>query len=355
MLAEVSRGVCGTAPARMTLGEYLDRWYEAVRDSLRPHTQDGWRRHIQHWKAVLGSMPLAKLTPADVQAGLARLPGHLSDSSRQTLYTVLRAALNQAVRWGLLARSPAQGVKPPARERREMRVWDEEQAARFLEAARSTRYYALFHTALATGMRLGELLGLTWDDVDLEAGVIQVRRALATGIVRGDQPVWQEPKTQASRRRIPIDRRAAEVLRQHRRAQLEERLRAGPEWRDHNLVFANQTGGRLYTSNIWQAMRACERKAGVPRIRFHDLRHTHATFLLRQGVHPKVVSERLGHASVKITLDTYSHVLPDTQAEAVRAMERVFSAVSGGGVSKRLASRPEPGGRSGLKPCGPRL
>lgn len=338
-IAEIERGTY-IEPAKMTVAEYLDRWSDACRAGVRLSTHLGRLQAIRHWKAVLGSVPLARLTPLDVQRALACLPEGLSDSSKRTYFTVLKAGLSQGVKWGLLPRNPAQGVKPPARKAREIRVWDEEQAVRFLEVARSTRYYALFYLALATGMRIGELLGLAWDDVDLDGGAIQVRRAIATCVAHAGAPAWQEPKTTAGRRRVPIGAQAVEVLRQHRRAQLEERLRAGPDWRDYGLVFCNQKGGPLFNMNVHKAFTACCKRAGVPRIRLHDLRHTHATLLLRQGVHPKVVSERLGHASVKITLDIYSHVLPDTQEEAVRATERALAA---GRVSNPLANCPRAG------------
>lgn len=204
-----------------------------------------------------------------------------------------------------------------------MRVWNEEEARRFLEAAKGSRYYALFYLALATGMRSGELLALTWNDVDLAAGMVAVRRTLA-GVSDG-APVWQDPKTPAARRRIPIDPAAVEVLRQHRRRQAEERLKAGPAWQDHGLVFCTRSGRPVIYTNLYYLMRGIAKRAGVPPIRFHDLRHTHATILLRQGVHPKVVAERLGHSRVAVTLDTYSHVLPDTQAEAARVIGQVLS------------------------------
>lgn len=338
--AQVTAGTFAAPRAKLSLGEYLDQWYEACHTGVRLNTQGCWQRAIKHWKEVLGGAPLARLTALDIQRALARLPEHLSGASRHTFFGVLRSALGQAVKWGLLPRNPAEGVKSPPRSRRELQVWNEEQAARFLEAARSTRYYALFYLALATGMRIGELLGLTWDDVDLDTGVIQVRRAIATCVARTGEPVWQEPKTSAGRRRVPIGGQAVEVLRQHRKAQLEQRLRAGPEWRDYGLVFCTRKGGPLFNMNVNKALAACCKKAGVPRIRFHDLRHTHATLLLRQGVHPKVVSERLGHTSVKITLDIYSHVLPDTQEEAVRAVERALGACR---VGNPLANRPRRG------------
>jgi integrase len=322
MGAQVERGFPGTAPARMTVGEYLEKWLEAIRGTVRPTTAAKYATEVRRLTAAVGNILVSKLTPADVQAAAARLPETLAPATRRRTFDTLRAALRRAVEWGLLARDPLAGVKPPSTPVREVRVWSEEEAMRFLEAAKGSRYYALFYLALATGMRSGELLGLTWDDIDLTAGTVTVRRALAR--VSGGAPVWQDPKTPAARRRIPIDPLTVEVLRQHRKQQAEERLRAGPAWQDYRLVFCTRSGRPVIHANLYYLMRSIAKRAGVPPIRFHDLRHTHATILLRQGVHPKMVAERLG-SRVAVTLDTYSHVLPDTQAEAARVIGQVLS------------------------------
>jgi integrase len=191
-----------------------------------------------------------------------------------------------------------------------------------LEAAQGERLDALFVLALSSGMRLGELLGLRWRDVDLDAGTLQVRQILVrmpSGLRFG------EPKTKRSRRRISLSAGARDALRHHRARQAAERLRLGPVWEDHDLVFANEIGkpldaGNLLRRDFWRVLS----KAGVPRCRFHDLRHTCATLLLQQGVHAKVVSELLGHSSIGMTLDIYSHVIPDMQQHAVSAMDAVL-------------------------------
>lgn len=321
-ITEIEHGFYGVAPARMTVGEYLEMWLAAIKDNLRPATYDRWRNAVKHWKSVVGQYPLVKLTPLDVQRALGFLPSHLAPATRGSLFTVLRVAMKQAVKWGLIPRCPTEGVTaPPPEGKSPLRVWTEEQVRIFLRVVRKSRYYALFHLAIATGMRLGELRGLTWDDVDLENGVIYVRRSLLPG---WRKPEWQEPKTPQSRRQIPLDPETVEVLRRHRKRQVEQRLKAGPRWRDYNLVFATPTGNCVARQNIQASFRMYVKRSGLPFIRFHDLRHTHATILLRQGVNPKVVSERLGHTQVAFTLQVYSHVLPDTQQEAVKAMMRVF-------------------------------
>ena len=323
MIAQVEKGFLGAAPAKMTVGGYLDKWLEAIGGTVRPTTAAKYAIEIRRLKPAVGNILLSRLTPADVQAAAARLPETLAPSTRRRTFDTLRAALRQAVEWGLVARNPLTGIKPPSAPVKEMRVWTEDQATRFLEAAESSRYYALLYLALATGMRSGELLGLVWNDIDFAAGTITIRRTLAG--VSGGAPVWQDPKTRAARRKLPIDPHTVEVLRQHRKRQAEERLKAGPAWRDHGLVFCTQSGRPVIHTNLYYLVRGVAKRAGVPSIRFHDLRHTHATLLFRQGVHPKVVAERLGHSRVAITLGTYSHVLPDTQAEAARVIGLVLA------------------------------
>lgn len=323
-ITEIEHGFYGIAPARMTVGEYLSMWLDAVKDNVRPTTYARWKNAVERWKNVLGQCSLVKLTPLDVQRALVSLPCHLAPATRGTLFGALRVAMKQAVKWGLIPRCPTDGVSAPHPvSKSPLRVWTEGQVGTFLKAVRKSPYYALFHLAIATGMRLGELRGLTWDDVDLDKGVIYVRRSLLPG---WKKPEWQEPKTPRSRRQIPVDPETVEVLRRHRKRQVEQRLKAGPKWRDYNLVFATPTGNCVARQNIQASFRMYVKRSGLPKIRFHDLRHTHATLLLRQGVNPKIVSERLGHTQVAFTLQVYSHVLPDTQQEAVKALMRVFRA-----------------------------
>lgn len=331
LINEVEHNQYGIASGKLTVSQYLAMWLEAVRPGLRQQTHEVWQANLRFWNQTLGAVPLNKLTPLDVQRAVNSMPGHYKNSTKRTVYAPFRVAMRQAVKWGLLARSPTDGVVIPAPHFKQMTVWTEEQVMRFLEVARKSRYYALFHTALATGMRLGELLGLTWEDVDLKEGTIHVSRSLTVHTVRE----WQAPKTPHSQRKIPLDEATTEVLRQWRKRQFQDRLWAGPSWQEHNLVFATRAGRPLYKCAVLRALKTIAGHAGVPPIRFHDLRHTHATLLLRQGVHPKVVAERLGHAHVSLTLEIYSHVLPDTQREAVRAIERVWGQRS---VSKRLAT-----------------
>ncbi len=180
----------------------------------------------------------------------------------------------------------------------------------------------MIYLALATGARLGELLALRWREVDLDRGNLQVIRTARR--ITGKGIAYSEPKTHRSRRPVALSGETVQVLREHWRAQAERRLELGPTYADNGLVFASLTGHPLDDSNLRRAFRRTLADAGLPRLRFHDLRHSAATLMLRAGVHPKVVSERLGHATVGITLDTYSHVLPDLQRDAAEALDAVL-------------------------------
>jgi len=195
-----------------------------------------------------------------------------------------------------------------------------------LEVAKQDRLYALYALALTTGMRQGELLGLRWADVDLDRATVHVRQQLRR--LKGEGMHFSEPKTARGRRTIALPDMAIDVLKLHRKAQLEARLAAGSLWQDYDLVFPNQTGKPMERQNInRRSFLPLLDKAGLPRIRFHDLRHSAATLLLAQGVHPKVVQERLGHSQISLTMDTYSHVLPDMQQEAARKPDAFFSTI----------------------------
>ncbi|MEW5763314.1 MAG: tyrosine-type recombinase/integrase [Bacillota bacterium] len=331
-VAAANQGRFGLAPSTLTVAALLAAWADASRRKWKPTTEAAHRAEMRIWSEVIGAVPVTKLTAADIERALALFEKERGYAPKTCLrlFATLRCALRWAAKRKLIGTNPAEDVEPPAVPRREVRVWTEEEAAAFLAAAARTEKFALFRVALATGMRLGELLALRWDDVDFDAGAIQVRRTMADRCMVGGV-VFQEPKSAASVRRIPLDPGTVQVLREHKRKQAAVRLKAGEAWQDYGLVFCTKNGTPYTHSDVRRVMRSAAKKAGVRRIRFHDIRHTHASLLLRRGVHPKVVAERLGHASVKTTLDTYSHLLPDTQAAAAAAIGEAL----GGGVSKR--------------------
>jgi len=311
----------------LTLGEYLDRWLsDAHRGEVRQSTfsRDSYlvARHI---RPALGRVRLRNLSALHIQRLYReRLDSGLSGSTVQKMHHVLHKALAQAVRWDLIPRNPADAVKPPAPAAREMHPLSADEARRLLEAARGDRLEALYVLAIYTGMRQGELLALKWEDVDLNGRSLRVRRTLTRKSGDGSYDLG-EPKTRKSRRTIRLSGRVVEALRSHRSRQAEERLRLGGLYRDQGLVFAGETGSIINPSNLRsRSFGPLLERAGVPRITFHDLRHTCASLLFQKNVHPKLVQELLGHASVAITLDTYSHMLPGMGEEAADAMSEAL-------------------------------
>lgn len=305
-----------------TAGQYLSEWLQHVSGTVEIGTAENYATNVHRITERIGGLFLGKLTPMDIQRFANNLPADWSPFTRRDVYKVLHMALRQAVKWRLLPYDPSAGVKAPPVPKREMTVWTKDEAERFLAAANENRFGALFRLTVMTGMRQGELLGLRWSDVDFETGMVQVTHSLVWPAHQ--PPQLKNPKTRSSQRRIPLDAETLDVLRVHRVRQLKDRLAAGPEWEDLDLVFPGPNGGYQRKKSLGQNMRPICRKADVPVIRFHDLRHTQATLLLAANVHPKVVAERLGHSRVGITLDVYSHVQPDMQREAVQALENLF-------------------------------
>ena len=309
----------------LTLGEYLDRWlsdsvYGTVRESTYPRDKYLVTNHI---KPSIGRVKLKNVNALQVQSLYReRLDSGLSCSTVQKIHHVLHKALAQAVRWNLIPRNPADNVKAPRPTPKEMHPLSASEAHKLLEAARGDSLEALYVLAIHTGMRQGELLGLKWADVDLENAIVRVRRTLTR---KGTGYVLGEPKTKKSRRTVRLTQKAVEALRSHRVRQAREKLRIGSLYQDQDLVFAGRNGGLINPSNLRQrSFKPLLKRAGLPQITFHDLRHTYASLLFQKNVHPKIVSDTLGHASVAITLDTYSHMLPGMGGEAADAMREVL-------------------------------
>jgi integrase len=307
-------------PTRETAGTFLQTWLPGMRSQLRYSTWVRYEKYLRiHILPVIRKVPLVRLGPQHVRAMQERmLAGGASPTSVHHAQAVLHRALQDAVRWGFVPRNVASLVRPPKMACPQMRTFSPEEVARLFEAAAGDRLEALWILATTTGMRQGELLALKWSEVDLERAAVRVTATLAIG---PEGLTITEPKTARSRRQIALTDQAVAALRRHRTAQAAERLQAGPAWADTQLVFCDDVGRPL--SAEWvvrRAFRPLLRRADLPAIRFHDLRHTAATLMLTRGIHPKVVAEMLGHATVAITLDIYSHVTPDLQREAARLM-----------------------------------
>jgi integrase len=310
---------------KLTVGEYVIRWLEdSVKGTVKPVTYESYARLVRvHVVPALGRLKLKALTPPHIR-GLYRekLDGGLSARTVQYLHVVLQRALKTAVRDGLIPRNPCEAVDPPQVRRKEIRPLDRDQVRALFEAAKDDRLETLYIVAVHCGLRQGELLGLEWDDVDLEAGALQVRRTLSAA---KNGPRFTTPKTAKSRRSVRLTPTAVEALKRHSARQADEMTKASDLYEDHGLVFASLVGTPLSQHNLTRSFKAVLKRAGLPpTVRFHDLRHTCATLLLSQGYNGKFVQELLGHATIAITLDIYSHILPG-MADHTTAMEDALS------------------------------
>ena len=306
----------------ITIGEYLDVWLKgSVYGSVRQSTYDRDTNLVNnHIKPVLGSLKLKKLNSAHVQNFYRnRLDTGLSASTVRKIHDILRRGLAQAVDWHLTQRNVADVVKPPRPVPKEIVALSTDETRRLLDAAAEDRLEALYVLAVHTGMRQGEMLALRWQDVDIENAVLSVRRTLTR---RGGKVAFGEPKTKKSRRSIRLTPQAVDALRAHLERQLRDMEILGDHYQDQGLIFTTDTGAPINPSNLRQrSFTPLLKRAGLPHMRFHDLRHTCATLLLSRGVHPKFVQEPLGHATIAITLDTYSHVMPSMGDATAKAME----------------------------------
>src|SRR5215216_2593700 len=306
---------------KMTFGEYLDRWLrDVVRGSVARHTYKDYEGKVRlHLKPTLGRVKLKDLTSAHLQALYRQKTQEgLSPRTVEYVHSTARKALAKAEEWDLVRKNVARYARPPAKEHKEHRTLTVPQSKEFFTAAAGDRLEALYVLALTTGLRRGELLGLKWADINLEKTALSVNRSMDT--LYGP-PEEKAPKRQSSRRTVLLVPEAVAALRLHRRRQAEERLAAGPAWRERDLVFPTTLGTPMLGNNLLKRnLRPLLEKAGLPPLTFHELRHTFATFHLASGGKPKVIQEILGHSSIKTTMDTYSHVIPGMQKDAARRL-----------------------------------
>lgn len=324
-LREQQQGTLVTAP-QQKLEQFLHDWLEDTqKHSVRPRTFERYEEIVRlHIVPVLGHHYIQKLTPQQVQAFYTKkMKEGYKAITVASFHNVLHKALDMAVRWNLVAKNVCDLVSPPRIQKFEIQPLTVEQVRKLLEATHGHPMEAMFKLALATGMRRGELMGLKWQDINLAAGTLQIRRILTRvpSKMPGKGFVESEPKTQKSRRSIVIASLALEALKRHREKQLEAKAKAGRLWQEHDYVFCTSIGTHLNpTTDMLEPLQALLEKAGLPHIRFHDLRHSAATLLLSQGVHPKVVQELLGHSTISMTMDVYSHVLPSIHQEAIQKL-----------------------------------
>lgn len=331
VLAEIERQIRMGAyvkPANLTLTEYLDMWLEkSAAPRVGDKTLQEYRQIVHnHLDPALGNLVLQRISPLDIQSYIAAAlksgrmngKGGLSDRTVRHHYALLHSAFNQAVRWQLMVRNPVDAVDPPRVASPEMVVLREEDIPVLVNEAKGTDLYIPIMIALGTGLRRGEILGLTFLNVDLKMGTISVVRSLE----QTRQGVkTKQPKTHRSRRPVRLPPELIRILRAHKAAAM---LRFGPDFSEDCYVCLRRDGSAWPPDVFSHRFTDMVRHLDIPRIRFHDLRHTVATISLKHGVHPKTVSEMLGHSSVNITLDTYSHVLPDIQDQAAAKINDVL-------------------------------
>lgn len=352
LLAATQRGLPVSKSERTTVEAFLNEWLSTVVEpSKRPKTALSYRQVAErHIIPDLGRIPLTKLTAQDVQRWLNRkaqqteirkrvvrepaqkgkkavtrqIDVEVQLSSRTVLYMreILRNALNQAVRWDLVPRNVATLVKSGPVQRKNLEVLTPEQAKELLAAAKGHRLEALFSVALAIGLRIGEATGLRWRDIDLREGTITVNHQLQR--IKGELTLTQ-PKTSKGVRTVILPRFATEALQAHHvRQQIIDRPYAGEEWQETGFVFTSERGTPLDDANVRRTLRQLLKTANLPHMRFHDLRHTCASLLLAQKVPPRVVMEILGHSQISLTLNTYSHVIPQLEHEAAGLMDNLL-------------------------------
>ena len=309
----------------LTLNEFLDRWLEtAVKPRVSQRTADNYRFLLKKYiREPLGSKKLENLQTLDIQKVYAEMQvGGLSARTVKHAHTTLQNALKQAVKWNLLQKNVAEFCELPKANRKERRVLSPSEAKKFLEVSSQMPKGLIFEFALLSGMRPEEYLGLQWKDLDFERCTAQVRRALVR-----HNGIWsfEQPKTAKSNRIVALPKPLMDRLKSHKRKQNERRLKYGLVWENHDLVFCCREGTPHGLRNItYRYFRPILEKAGLPQIRLYDLRHSHATLLLIAEENPKIVAERLGHSSIVLTLDTYSHVLPTMQKNAVEKLDKML-------------------------------
>lgn len=341
--------------AKITLAEFLEQqWLPAITPTIRPTTLVGYKCLVSaHLVPGLGSTLLQKLTPSAINAFYGRLLSEsrvsrkkpreeddeeaeepskpLSPATVRHIHSLLHRALRDAVRWGLLPRNPADAADPPANRvsgANEMKTWSAKELHAFLDKVKDDRLHPLWRTLATTGMRRGEGLGLRWVDVDIEGTngmgpLLRVRQELVSA---GYEVQFSEPKTKRGRRTVPLDAETVAVLKEWREEQSREKEAWGELRTDTGLVFTREDGAAWHPDRISKLFENAVSSSGLPRIRLHDLRHTHATIALGAGVHPKVVSDRLGHSTVAFTLDVYSHCVPALAQDAAEKIAALVSA-----------------------------
>jgi integrase len=321
LMNEVHKGTYVT-PSKLLYQDFIEQWFETKQHSINIQTKRVYRGHIdKQIKPLLGQMKLANIKPVHVQNFINELVSSgLSPATIRKIHRIVSMSFDYAVKIKELTDNPAKYVILPKNTKREMKVWSKEEVEKFLKEVKSSRYYIAFHLALTTGMRQGEILGLRWKDIDFENKTLTVRQTLA----HNKKEFLNGGKTSNAVRKIDLFDDTIKELKAHRKVILAEKLKKGDKYQDFDLVVCTSNGTPTSQANIKRVMDNAIKRSNVPKIRFHDLRHTHATHLLEKGENVKVVAERLGHSKSSFTMDVYSHVTPSMQKEMVARLQQYF-------------------------------
>src|SRR5499433_321392 len=330
LIADIQQGTA-VEPPRMTVAAFLERWIEHMQGQVSPRSHERYAELARkNLVPLMGALTLTRLQPAHISQAYAKAlasgrrdgTGGLSACTVTHMHRVLREALQQAVRWQLLARNPADAIKPPKVERKQMSVLDTDATAELIEAARPYRIFVPILLGVLCGLRRGEIAALRWRSVDLEAGQLAV-----VASIEQTKQGCREKETKSGRDRVvALPAMLVAELRRHRAEQAQELLPLGVRLSDESFVVAQADGSPLQPNSLTHAFTDFLEAQGLQRVRLHDLRDSHATHLLAAGIHPKVASERLGHSKVGITLDLYSHVLPGMQEDAAAKVDAALRA-----------------------------
>lgn len=315
MITQIENGLYVDV-SKGTIKEFILQWMDThAKQTLRESTFDVYKWIIDsHIIPGIGMITMDKITTLDIQKFLnkKKVDG-LSSEYIKKMYNILHGSFEKAVVWGLIQKNIVSAAEPPRSESKDINTWNIEQASSFLEHTKGEFFHIAYVIAIYTGMRKGEILGLRWKDIDMEASRLSIRQTIYRTRVG---LIFQEPKTKSSKRVVALPDIVIQSLKKQKHEQNKWKIQLGPAFLDHDLVVTNYEGKPVDPRNLTRHFTKMIKECELPKIRFHDLRHTHATIMLQLGEHPKVVSERLGHSRVAITMDTYSHVTPDMQKEA---------------------------------------